>query len=125
MGIDAHAAFRSAVWQIDGCVLDRHPGGERHDFGKGDILMEAHPAFSGAARSVVLNAVPLKMRDGAVIQLNRYVDNQRFFWDVSASQSSGIISQDRGQPDRPVANKCPTGPVYLIEDMKEAHFAVA
>ncbi len=75
--VDADAALGAAVRHVDGRVLDRHPGRQRHHLGQRHVLVEAHAALARAARGVVLHAVALEVGDGAVIHLDRHVDHQR------------------------------------------------
>src|SRR5690606_34478196 len=74
--VDAHTALGAAVGDIDGGVLDAHPGRQGHDLGQGHVLVEAHAALAGAAAGVVLHAVALEVGDGAVVQFNGHVHHQ-------------------------------------------------
>src|SRR5690606_37047055 len=74
--VDADAAFGTPERQVDRCGLDGHPGRQRHDFRQRDVLVVAHAALAGAARYIVLHAIPFEVGDGAVIQLDRNVDDQ-------------------------------------------------
>ena len=74
--IDADAALGAAVRHVDRRIFHRHPGRQRHHFRQRHVLVKAHAALAGAARDVVLHAVAFKMRDGAVVHVNRHIDNQ-------------------------------------------------
>src|SRR3546814_404413 len=60
--------------------LDGHPGRKRHDFRQGDVLVKTHPAFAGAAAGVVLHPIPFKVRDGAVVEFDGDIDDERPLW---------------------------------------------
>src|SRR5690606_12948989 len=61
-------------WSSDVCSSDL--GGQGHDLGQRDVLVKAYPALARPARRVVLHAVPFKVRDAAVVQLDRHIDAQ-------------------------------------------------
>jgi hypothetical protein len=75
--VDADAALGAAVRQVDGRGLDGHPGRQRHHFFQRDVGVEAHATLARAAAHVVLHAVALEVGDGAVVHLDRHVDDQR------------------------------------------------
>ena len=74
---DTAAEEAAAVGHVDGRVLDRHPRRQRHHFRQRDVLVKAHAALARATADVVLHAVALEVGDGAVVQLDRHIDNQR------------------------------------------------
>jgi hypothetical protein len=75
--VDADAALGAAVGQVDGGVLDAHPGRQRHHLFQRHVGVVAHAALAGAAAQVVLHAVALEVRDIAVVQFDGDVDDQR------------------------------------------------
>jgi len=75
-GIDPDAALGPAVGHVDGGVFDRHPSRQRHHFGQRHVLVKTHPALAGAARGVVLHPVALEVRDAAVVEADRHIDDQ-------------------------------------------------
>ncbi|MNV58648.1 hypothetical protein D3C71_1510350 [compost metagenome] len=77
--INADTTLGAAIRQVHRGILDRHPGGQRHDFGQGHVLVEAHAALARAARHVVLHAIAFEVGDGAVVQFDRHIDNQGAF----------------------------------------------
>jgi hypothetical protein len=74
--IDPDAALRAAVGQVDRGALDRHPRAERHHLFERHVGVVAHAALARPARQVVLHAIALEVRDAAVVELDRHVDDQ-------------------------------------------------
>ncbi|MNY07366.1 hypothetical protein D3C86_1401660 [compost metagenome] len=75
--IHADAALCTTVGHIDGGILDRHPRRQGHHLGQRHVLVETHAALAGAAREVVLHAIALVVGDGAVVQFDGHVHDQR------------------------------------------------
>ena len=74
--IDADAALGTAVRQVDRGALDGHPGGQGHHFVQIDVRVEADTAFARPTRQVVLYAETFEVTDGAIVHLQRDIDNQ-------------------------------------------------
>jgi hypothetical protein len=77
LGVDADAALGAAERQVHRGGLDRHPGRQRHHFFQRDVRVVAHAALARAARQVVLHAEAFEVGDGAVVELDGHVDDQR------------------------------------------------
>jgi hypothetical protein len=96
--VDADAALGAAVRQVDRGVLDRHPGGQRHHFRQGHVLVETHAALARAARGVVLHAVALEVGHAAIVQLDRHVDDQRALRALQGLDPARQRTEVRGDP---------------------------
>lgn len=107
---DTETALGAAVGEIQGGCIYRHPAGECHDIGKGDIRVIGNAAFAGAARGVVLDAV-------AHVVLNRAVGSWRYPRSCSETQchqgrvapgGTGIDTDDAlGQHAEQWIGQCP------------------
>src|SRR3546814_2175634 len=42
--------------------------------------MKTHPAFAGAGAGVVVHPIPFKVRDGAVVEFDGDIDDERPLW---------------------------------------------
>ncbi|MCY1541231.1 hypothetical protein D9M68_769100 [compost metagenome] len=60
--------------------------------------METHAALAGAARGVVLDAVALEVRDAAVVELDRHVDDQRTLRTLQGFNPPRQRTEIRGNP---------------------------
>ncbi|MNT69213.1 hypothetical protein D3C72_2075180 [compost metagenome] len=60
--------------------------------------MEAHAALARAARHVVLHAVALEVGNGAVVQLDRHVNDQRALRALQCLDPPAQGAQVRGDP---------------------------
>jgi hypothetical protein len=107
--VDADAALGAAEGQVDGGVLDAHPGRQRHHLFQRHVGVVAHAALAGAARQAVLHAVALEVRDAAVVQLDRDVDDQRALGALAASRPSAPGGPGRARRGRPASGRCPRG----------------
>ena len=94
-GVDADAAFGSAVRNIDRGALNGHPGRKCHDFVKIDIRMVANTTFTRSTRKIVLNAIALEVANGAVVHLHRDVDDQRTLRMAQGFHPVGKIAEIR------------------------------
>ena len=74
--IDADAALGTAVGDVDCGVLDGHPCRKCHHLFQCHVRVIAHAALAGPARDVVLHAVALEVGHGAIVQLDRNIDDQ-------------------------------------------------
>ncbi|ETH22313.1 hypothetical protein L564_1785 [Bordetella pertussis CHLA-15] len=93
--VDPHAALGAAVRQVDGGILDRHPGRQRHHFRQGHVLVETHAALARAARRIVLDAVALEVGDAAVVHFDRHVHDQRALGTLERLDPAGQRTQVR------------------------------
>ena len=74
--IDTDTALRAAVRHVHSRVLHRHPRRQRHHFRQRHVLVITHAAFTRTARHVVLHAIAFEVRDRAVIEFDRAIDDQ-------------------------------------------------
>src|SRR5450830_280210 len=113
--IDTDTAFGAAVWHVDCCILDRHPGRQGHHFRQGHVLVEAHAALARAARQIVLHAVAFVVGDGAVIALDRYVDRQDALWTLQRFYPARQVAQVRRNAVDLLEVDAPWAQVFRIE----------
>jgi len=113
--IDADTALGAAVWHVDRRVLDRHPGRQGHHFRQGHVLVEAHAAFTRAARQVVLHAVAFVVGNGAVIALDRHVDRQDALWTLQRFHPARQVAQVRRNAVDLLEVDAPRAQVFRIE----------
>ena len=69
----------------------------RHHFRQRYVLMETHAALARAARSIVLHAIALEVRDRAVIELDRHIDDEDALRALQRFDEVGKLAQRRSR----------------------------
>ena len=76
MRVHLYAALRTSEGEIEQRRLPRHERGEAAHLVERDLRMEADPTLVGAARPVVLDAIPVVDRERPVVQGNPDLDDE-------------------------------------------------